>query len=222
MIFVKAVFWASLACLVWTHVAYPAFAAGLARLRPRRVREAEIEPTVDGDRRRLQRGAGDRAPDREPARARLPARQARRSSSPPTPRPTAPRRSRSQYPACTVISNPRGGKVAAQDRAVRADRQRDRRLLGRERDLVARRAAQARARRSPIPRSPTSAASCASSTPTARTRKGVYWRYEMARARRRVARSARSPAATARSTRCAARTTSRSIRASATTSRCRT
>src|SRR4051812_11913315 len=46
MIFVKTVFWASLACLVWTHVAYPAFVAGLARLRPKRVDDAAIEPTV--------------------------------------------------------------------------------------------------------------------------------------------------------------------------------
>ena len=62
---------------------------------------------------------GDRPADREPARARLPAGQAPSSSS---------RRTRSsdrteeialQYPEVTVISNPRGGKVAAQDAAVR-------------------------------------------------------------------------------------------------------
>ena len=70
------------------------------------------------------------------------------------------------------------------------------------------------------PESPTSAAGCGSSTPTVE-REGVYWRYEMARARPSRG-SARSPAATARSTPCAARTTSRSTRASVTTCRCRT
>ena len=43
-----------------------------------------------------------------------------------------------------VIRNPRGGKVAAQDRAVRETRVGHRRVLGRERDLGARRAAEAR------------------------------------------------------------------------------
>ena len=56
-----------------------------------------------------------------------------------------------QTAGAQVIRNPRGGKVAAQDRAVRADRRRDRRLLRRERDLGARRAAPARRARSPIP-----------------------------------------------------------------------
>ena len=43
-----------------------------------------------------------------------------------------------------LIVNPRGGKVAAQNRAVRETERRDRRLLRRERDLGARRAAPAR------------------------------------------------------------------------------
>ena len=113
-------FWASLAALVWTHVALPGVRRACWRgVRQRRVARGRHRADGRGDRRRLQRGAGDRAPDREPARARLPARQAARSSSPPTPRPTAPRRSRCSTRASRVISNPRGGKVAAQDRAVR-------------------------------------------------------------------------------------------------------
>ena len=52
-----------------------------------------------------------------------PARASSRSSSPRTPRPTAPRSS-PRAPGVRVIRNPRGGKVAAQDRAVRADRRR--------------------------------------------------------------------------------------------------
>jgi cellulose synthase/poly-beta-1,6-N-acetylglucosamine synthase-like glycosyltransferase len=118
MIFVKAVFWASLACLVWTHVAYPAFVAGLARLRPKRVDEAAIEPTVsiiiaayneetvigrrienllalDYPRERLEIiVTSDASSDRTEEIARA-------------------------YPGVNVVTNPRGGKVAAQDHAVR-------------------------------------------------------------------------------------------------------
>jgi cellulose synthase/poly-beta-1,6-N-acetylglucosamine synthase-like glycosyltransferase len=39
-------FWLSLAALVWTHLGYPLFAALVARLHPRRVRQRDIEPTV--------------------------------------------------------------------------------------------------------------------------------------------------------------------------------
>jgi cellulose synthase/poly-beta-1,6-N-acetylglucosamine synthase-like glycosyltransferase len=39
-------FWLSLVALIWTHVGYPLFAALIARLHPRRVRQADIEPTV--------------------------------------------------------------------------------------------------------------------------------------------------------------------------------
>jgi glycosyltransferase involved in cell wall biosynthesis len=46
MIVVKALFWASLGTLAWTHAGYPVAAAALARVRPRRVRKAEIEPSV--------------------------------------------------------------------------------------------------------------------------------------------------------------------------------
>lgn len=42
----KAFFWGSLGALVWTHAGYPAAAALAARLRPRRVRKAEITPPV--------------------------------------------------------------------------------------------------------------------------------------------------------------------------------
>ena len=42
----EIVFWISLAALVWTHLAYPLAAWGWARLRPWPVAEAEILPTV--------------------------------------------------------------------------------------------------------------------------------------------------------------------------------
>jgi cellulose synthase/poly-beta-1,6-N-acetylglucosamine synthase-like glycosyltransferase len=104
--------------LAWTHVLYPAFAAGLARIAPRRVEKADVEPTVavivaafneetviarrienllelDYPREKLQIVVTSDAStdDTEQIAAR--------------------------YPGVTVISNPRGGKVAAQDRAVR-------------------------------------------------------------------------------------------------------
>jgi len=111
-------FWASLALLAWTHVLYPAFAAALARVAPRRVRKADIEPTVavivtayneepviarrienllelDYPREKLQIVVtSDASSDRTEEIAL-------------------------QYPDVRVISNPRGGKVAAQDSAVR-------------------------------------------------------------------------------------------------------
>jgi glycosyltransferase involved in cell wall biosynthesis len=46
MIVVKALFWGSLGALAWTHVGYPVAAAALARVRPSRVRKAEITPSV--------------------------------------------------------------------------------------------------------------------------------------------------------------------------------
>ena len=46
MLALKALFWLSLAALLWTHALYPLAAAGLARVRTRRVRKAEIEPSV--------------------------------------------------------------------------------------------------------------------------------------------------------------------------------
>jgi glycosyltransferase involved in cell wall biosynthesis len=42
----KALFWASLGGLLWTHVGYPFAAAGLRRLRSREVRKDEITPAV--------------------------------------------------------------------------------------------------------------------------------------------------------------------------------
>jgi glycosyltransferase involved in cell wall biosynthesis len=45
-VFLKAVFWASLGGLAWTHVGYPAAAAGLRQLRRREVAKQDITPTV--------------------------------------------------------------------------------------------------------------------------------------------------------------------------------
>jgi cellulose synthase/poly-beta-1,6-N-acetylglucosamine synthase-like glycosyltransferase len=118
MIVLRVLFWSSLAALVWTHAAYPAFAALLARIVPRRVAKADIEPTVavviaayneeEVIARRIENLldldypadklqiviTSDASTDRTEAIAL-------------------------QYPGVQVIPNPRGGKVAAQDRGVR-------------------------------------------------------------------------------------------------------
>jgi glycosyltransferase involved in cell wall biosynthesis len=46
MIALEVVFWTALGLLVWTHVAYPIAAALGARVRPRRVRKGDVEPSV--------------------------------------------------------------------------------------------------------------------------------------------------------------------------------
>ena len=118
MIVVVVLFWISLAALAWTHVVYPLVAIGLARIAPRPVHDADVEPTVavivaayneesviarrlenllelDYPADRLQIVVtSDASDDRTEAIAL-------------------------QFPGVKVITNPRGGKVAAQDRAVR-------------------------------------------------------------------------------------------------------
>ena len=118
MIVLVVLFWVSLGALLWTHVAYPAFAVALARIAPRGTHKADIEPAVvvvvaayneetviarrvenllelDYPRDKLQIVVtSDASSDRTEEIAL-------------------------QYPGVTVIANPRGGKVAAQDRAVR-------------------------------------------------------------------------------------------------------
>jgi len=46
MILLEVIFWTAAAFIVWTHLGYPMFVALLARLRPRPVRRAPIEPAV--------------------------------------------------------------------------------------------------------------------------------------------------------------------------------
>ncbi len=46
MVVVRVLFWASLAGIVWTHVGYPLAAALLARIRTRTVRKADVTPGV--------------------------------------------------------------------------------------------------------------------------------------------------------------------------------
>jgi cellulose synthase/poly-beta-1,6-N-acetylglucosamine synthase-like glycosyltransferase len=46
MILLEVIFWTTASFIVWTHVGYPLFVALLARMRPRPVRRADIEPPV--------------------------------------------------------------------------------------------------------------------------------------------------------------------------------
>ena len=118
MTVIEVLFWTSLSALVWTHAAYPAFAALLARIAPRRVRKADIEPTVtviiaayneEGSiARRLENLLALDYP-----KDKLQIVVSSDSSSDRTEEIAA------GYPGVKLIRNERGGKVAAQDRAVR-------------------------------------------------------------------------------------------------------
>ena len=116
---IKALFWLSLGALLWTHVLYPLAAAALARMRPRRVDARPIEPAVT---------VVVAAYNEEPVIARrlenllaldYPADKLEvvvtsDASSDRTEEIAA------GFPHVRVIRNPRGGKVAAQDSAVRS------------------------------------------------------------------------------------------------------
>ena len=169
MIVVVVLFWISLAALAWTHVVYPLVAIGLARIVPRPVHDADVEPTVavivaayneesviarrlenllelDYPADRLQIVVtSDASDDRTEAIAL-------------------------QFPGVKVITNPRGGKVAAQDRAVRQTDSEWSPSPTRTRRGRPTRCASSSGP-SPTPRSPTSAGSCTSSASTARTRR---------------------------------------------------
>ena len=115
---VVVLFWVSLAALVWTHVAYPAAARALARVAERRVRKAEIEPTVTvvvaayneeaSIARRL-----ENLLELDYPREKVELVVSSDASTDGTDEIAL------EFPEVRVISNPRGGKVAAQDRAVR-------------------------------------------------------------------------------------------------------
>ena len=118
MIVAVVCFWASLAALVWTHAAYPAFAAALARVRGRAVRTADVEPTVtvivaayneeESIARRL-----ENLLELDYPREKLELVVTSDASTDRTEEIAL------QFPGVRVVPNPRGGKVAAQDRAVR-------------------------------------------------------------------------------------------------------
>ena len=115
---VAVLFWASLGSLVWTHVAYPAFAALLARVAPRQIRKADVEPTVAvivaayNEEAVIARRI-ENLLELDYPREKLTIVVTSDASSDRT------EEIAFQYPGARVIRNSRGGKVAAQDRAVR-------------------------------------------------------------------------------------------------------
>jgi cellulose synthase/poly-beta-1,6-N-acetylglucosamine synthase-like glycosyltransferase len=118
VIVLGVLFWASLALLAWTHVLYPAVVAGVARVGQRRVRKADIEPTVTvvvaahNEEAVIARRI-ENLLELDYPRDKLELVVSSDASSDRTEEIAL------QYPGVQVIPNPRGGKVAAQDRAVR-------------------------------------------------------------------------------------------------------
>jgi cellulose synthase/poly-beta-1,6-N-acetylglucosamine synthase-like glycosyltransferase len=118
----KVLFWASLGALVWTQVAYPLAAALLARLRARPVRKSDVLPRVtvivaahneqDVIERRLDNLL---ALDYPPERVEIVV--ASDASTDRTDEIVA--RVAEREPRVRLLPCPRGGKVAAQNRAVR-------------------------------------------------------------------------------------------------------
>jgi cellulose synthase/poly-beta-1,6-N-acetylglucosamine synthase-like glycosyltransferase len=111
-------FWVSLTSLAWTHAVYPAFARALARVLRRPLRKDDIEPAVTiviaayNEESSIARRIENLLELDYPAdRLRIVV-----SSDASTDR---TEEIALEYPGVHVISNPRGGKVAAQDRAVR-------------------------------------------------------------------------------------------------------
>jgi cellulose synthase/poly-beta-1,6-N-acetylglucosamine synthase-like glycosyltransferase len=115
---VASVFWVAVAAIAWTHVGYPLVARAAAKIRPRGVRRAEITPTVtvivaahneeSVIERRVQNLRELDYPSGE-----LEIVVTSDASTDATDELAAAAGAR-------VIANPRGGKVAAQDNAVRA------------------------------------------------------------------------------------------------------
>ena len=120
-------------------------------------------------------------------------------------------------PRIRLLRCERGGKVAAQNRAVRETDAEILAFTDAATEWAPTLCASSSAP-SPIPTSPTSPADTSTAPPTARTARGRTGSTSTGSARASLG-SARSRAGSARSTRCGARTTSTSTRASATTSR---
>jgi cellulose synthase/poly-beta-1,6-N-acetylglucosamine synthase-like glycosyltransferase len=170
-------FWASLAALVWTHIAYPLAASGWATLRPRRVAEGEATPSVavivaahDEEGVIARRVENLLALDYPRDRIEIVV-----TSDASTDRTDE----LAEAAGARVIRNPRGGKVAAQDRAVRET---DSELIAFS-DANATWAPDAlRVLVRPFA-DPSVAYVCGQlrlEAPDGSNREGLYWRYEMA------------------------------------------
>ncbi len=178
MLALTIVFWVSLAALAWTHVLYPAAVGVAARLAPRRVQSADIEPSVAVIvaayneeaviARRLENLLALDYP-----RDKLEIVVTSDASSDRTEEIAL------QFPGVRVVTNPRGGKVAAQDRAVR---QSDAEIVAFS-DANATWAPDALARLVRVFADPHIAYVCGQLRilrPEGSNKEGLYWRYEMA------------------------------------------
>src|SRR5436309_527021 len=117
MVAVRVLFWVALAALAWTHVLYPAAAAALARVRARVVRRGAAEPSVTvivaahNEEAVIERRVENlRALDYPAEKLEIVV-----TSDASTDR----TEEIAQAVGAHVVLNERGGKVAAQDRAVR-------------------------------------------------------------------------------------------------------
>ena len=115
MIAVEAIFWAALGALVWTHAAYPATARVLAALRPRPVRKAEVHPSVTilvaayNEETVIERRVENLRALDYPAFEIVVTSDASTDAT----------EELAARAGARVVTNPRGGKVAAQNHAVR-------------------------------------------------------------------------------------------------------
>ena len=118
MIVVVILFWGSLSLLAWTHAVYPLFVWTLAGVRPRAVGKGELLPTVSivvaayNEESVIARRL-DNLLELDYPRDRIEIVVSSDASTDRTEEIAL------QYPGVQVIPNPRGGKVAAQDHAVR-------------------------------------------------------------------------------------------------------
>jgi len=181
LIAVEILFWASLAALLWTHALYPLAAAAAARLRERPVRRSPVEPSVtvvvaayNEEAVIAQRLENLLALDYPADRLELVV--TSDASTDQTEEIAA------AFTGVRVIRNPRGGKVAAQDNAVRTT----------ESEIVAFTDANATWAPDALRRlvanfaDPDVAYVCGRLVLEAAdgsNREGVYWRYEMAQRR---------------------------------------
>ena len=103
-----------------------------------------------------------------------------RSSSPVTARPTTPPARAREAGADVVLELPRGGKIRAQDAAVRRARRRDRRLLGRQRRAGSPTRCVALVAPFADPRVGYVCGQVRFVNERGTNQEGLYWRYEMA------------------------------------------
>jgi cellulose synthase/poly-beta-1,6-N-acetylglucosamine synthase-like glycosyltransferase len=177
----EILFWSSLGALVWAHVGYPLVAAALASIRERRVRKADITPTVAvvvaaHDEEAVIAGRLENLLELDYPRERLEvivASDGSRDRTNEIVEEFARRESRVRLVAC-----PRRGKVAAQDAAVATVR-REIVAFSDANTLWAPAALRALVRNFADPEVAYVCGNVRLEEATGTNREGVYWRYEL-------------------------------------------